>query len=335
MELVPSSLAPTTSIPSFIQQQVPLSSKNWFGTGGNARFYAEPVDITQFSQALLFAKQHALPICIVGSGANMLISDDGFDGLVIHPLITTLTFVTEPDGTYVRAGAGITIDALITFCFDNGYRNLEEFSGIPGTVGGAVYINVHYFEFLISQFLHRATVIECATGAIYTVDNNWFNFGYNQSTLQNKQFYLVDASFRVQKSSPDNIAFARGRAQEIIRHRITRYPIKNTCGSFFRNFLPHEVTVESNGKKMIYIAFYLDKLGIKGTLSHGDAIVSHQHANMIVNRGNGTSADIIALARRMQELVHGSFGIVPQPECELIGFASYPLLKKEGKTCVE
>ena len=82
----------------------------------------------------------------------------------------------------------------------------------------------------------------------------------------------------------------------------------------------------SQGKKLIYVAYYLDKIGVKGELTVGDAVVSYQHANMIINRGNATSADIIALARKMQELVFEKFGIIPQPECRLIGFKNYPLL---------
>ena len=91
-----------------------------------------------------------------------------------------------------------------------------------------------------------------------------------------------------------------------------------TCGSFFRNFSPDEVV--HTEKKLIYVAYYLDKVGIKGELSVGDAIVSHQHANMIVNRGKATSTDIITLAQLMQKMVFDRFGIKPQPECQLVGF---------------
>jgi UDP-N-acetylmuramate dehydrogenase len=100
-----------------------------------------------------------------------------------------------------------------------------------------------------------------------------------------------------------------------------------TCGSFFRNFLPHEVPFEIHNKKILFVAYYLDKIGIKGILRSGNALVSHQHANMIVNVGNATSTDIITVAREMQTLVHKTFGIIPQPECQLIGFTEYPLMR--------
>ena len=100
---------------------------------------------------------------------------------------------------------------------------------------------------------------------------------------------------------------------------------KTPAAASLEIFMTNEVTIESNGKKMIFVAYYLDKIGVKGALSVGDAIVSYQHANMLVNRGNATTQDIITLARTMQELVHKEFGIIPQPECRLIGFKEYPL----------
>lgn len=215
---------------------------------------------------------------------------------------------------------------LIVYCLDNNLLGLEEFSGIPGTVGGSVYINLHYFQFLLAQFLVRATIIDKYTGQTSVVEPSWFEFGYDQSKLHEENHYLVDATFKLKKASEIETAFAQGRRIEIIRHRESRYPKKNTCGSFFRNFHDHEVSLTSNGKKMIYVAYYLDKIGVKGSLQKGGAVVSYQHANMLVNQGTATSTDIIMLARAMQEMVQKEFGILPQPECRLVGFKQYPLL---------
>lgn len=309
---------------TLISQHVPLHDKNWFATGGAAEYYAAPKTAAEFQDALRFAHTHALPITMLGQGANCLINDTGIKGLVIQPHLKEITILQ--DGL-VTAGAGTTMHDLIDACLAHNLVGLEEFSGIPGTVGGSVFINLHYFEFLLSQFLVTAHVMHKETGEIITVDNAWFAFGYNISTLHHAPYYLIDATFQLQQTDALGAAYARGRSCEIIRHRVARYPSKNTCGSFFRNFLPDEVTHTSNGKKMIYVAYYLDKLGIKGQLQVGDAIVSHQHANMIVNRGNATTDDIIKLAHTMQTIVHEKFGIMPHPECRLLGFKDYPLLR--------
>lgn len=312
-----------------IQENIQLSDKNWFNTGGKARYFAAPSTPYEFQQAVLFAQKNQLPIFILGHGANILISDHGFDGIVIQPCLTKIALVHDhADNNFalIKADAGVSIADLINFCLGNKMSGLEEFSGIPGTVGGSVYINLHYFQFLLSHFLVEAEVIEKSTGKIITVSNAWFNFGYNKSTLQENNHYLVSATFKLKKINDLEKAFAQGRSVEIIRHRMARYPTKNTCGSFFRNFHESEVNLTSNSKKIIFVAYYLDKIGVKGVLHHGNAIVSYQHANMIVNQGNATSSDIIAVAHDMQKLVLENFGILPQPECRLVGFKEYPLL---------
>jgi UDP-N-acetylmuramate dehydrogenase len=309
-----------------ITRNVPLKDKNWFATGGNASYFCEPTTPEEFQEALECAYFQQLPIFVLGHGANILISDDGFDGLVIRPQLKNIQIKHENDQYLVKAGAGVSMHDLILFCLQNNLIGLEEFSGIPGTVGGSVYINLHYFQFLLAQFIVEATIIDREIGRLHTVKPEWFEFGYNQSILHSEEHYLVDATFKLEKVCNLEAAFAQGRRIEIIRHRANRYPAKNTCGSFFRNFHDHEVTLMSNGKKMIFVAYYLDKIGVKGQLKIGDAIVSYQHANMLVNQGNATSADIITLARIMQEMVKKEFGILPQPECRLIGFKKYPLL---------
>ena len=137
---------------------------------------------------------------------------------------------------------------------------------------------------------------------------------------------MISATFTLKTATDEETAFAQGRKTEIIRHRAHRYPQVRTCGSFFRNFLANEVTLEIENKKIIFVAYYLDKIGVKGSLRSGNAIVSRQHANMIVNTGNATSNDIITLAQQMQKLVQEKFGILPQAECQLIGFKKYPLI---------
>lgn len=311
-----------------ILQNIPLADKNSFGTGGNAKFYCRPKTALSFAQALSFADNHNLDIFVLGNGANVLISDQGFAGLIIHPALEKIEIISNTHQNnkaeiLVKAGAGTCLETLINFCLDNQILGLEEFSGIPGTVGGAVYINLHYYEFLLEHFLISATVIDKKTNEISIVDPAWFEFGYDQSKLQYKDHFLIDATFKLKKADALITAYAKGRSQEIIRHRRKRYPYKNTCGSFFRNFHPHEVA--HTHKQLIYVAYYLDQLGVKGELSIGGASVSHQHANMIVC-ANGTSTDILELTLKMQKMVHYTYGIKPQPECQLVGFDNNPFL---------
>lgn len=316
-------------IPSYIQHNIPLSQRTWFGTGGPAKFYTEPTTIEELTNSVDWAKENNLPIFMLGKGANILISDDGFNGLVIHPKIKTIFHEIKTKTTAeVTAGAGVEIDEIIEYCLENKLIGLEEFSAIPGTIGGAIFINIHYFSHLLSHFVLHATVLEIASGKIETVPAEWFSFGYDQSRLHGGEYILVDATFSVTPTSDVNTAYAHGRADEISRHRKQRYPYRGTCGSFFKNFSPEDVTIISNGKKAIWVGYYLDQLGVKGELHVGGASVSHKHANMIVNNRNATSQDILSLARLMQKKIYDHYGLLAEPECQLIGFSNYPLLKK-------
>jgi UDP-N-acetylmuramate dehydrogenase len=308
-----------------ISHNIPLADKNWFKTGGNAKFYAEPTTAQEFADALLYAKENFLEIFVLGEGANILISDDGFDGLVIRPQLNAIAF--DLKNNTVTAGAGVSVPNLINVCLDHKLSGLEEFSGIPGTVGGSVYINIHYYQFLLSDFLCGAQVIEKSTGAILNVTPEWFAFGYNFSTLHESNYYLVSATFQLQPLTDLETAYARGRQTEIIRHRNKRYPLERTCGSFFRNFFKEEYMLAQNAAQVPYVAYYLDKVGVKGVLRSGGAVVSYLHANMIVTEPGATTTDVINLVKEMQSLVQKNFGILPQNECQLIGFKKFPLLK--------
>jgi UDP-N-acetylmuramate dehydrogenase len=218
------------------------------------------------------------------------------------------------------------VATLIDYCLDLGLIGLEEFSGIPGTVGGSLFINIHYFQHFLGNFLAKALVIDRRTAELMEVDAAWFNFGYDASRLIDKMFYVVQATFLLQPKDAIACAYAKGRRDEIIRHRLQRYPNANTCGSFFRNFHLEELPFEIEGKKIPFVAYYLDKIGIKGVLCVGNAIVSYQHANMLVTKPNATSQDVVDLAKTMQQMVFDKFGISPQPECQFLGFEEYPLL---------
>ncbi len=236
-----------------IQENISLSDKNWFRSGGNARFFCGPKNVLEFQQALDFARNNNFEVFVLGEGANILISDDGFDGVVIKPQIKDMTILNKNESeALVQVGAGARFHDLITFCLDNNLSNLEEFSGIPGTVGGCVYINIHYYEFLLDQFLTEAQVIHCKTGEVMTVKADWFNFGYDQSKLLDKEYFLVSATFKLKVLNDIETAFAKGRHVEIIRHRERRYPTQGTCGSFFRNFHPTEIA--NTAKKLVFVA---------------------------------------------------------------------------------
>jgi UDP-N-acetylmuramate dehydrogenase len=304
-----------------IQTNVSLAPYTWFKTGGPAAFFAEPATNEECQEAVSFAHANNLPLTIIGEGANILISDLGVKGLVLHPAMQTI-LVQE---NLITVGAGVGMPQLVERCLQENLGGLEEFSGIPGTVGGSLYINIHYFEWLLSSFLVSAEVLDLTTNEILSVDATWFNFGYNTSTLLLKKHLLLTATFSLKKLTDHEVWYARGRRTEIIRHRERRYPKERTCGSFFRNFFEHEYRLARGSTQVPYVAYYLESVGVKGQLKVGGASVYALHANMLVTAPGATTNDVIQLAQTMQQRVVERFGIIPQPECQLIGFETNPL----------
>lgn len=307
-----------------IERNVPLNDKNWFKTGGSAAFFCRPVSVADWQQALEFARTNNLALSLLGQGANVLLADQGVQGLVICPGQGSMSH--DRDAATITVDAGVSVQQVIDYGIEHGLLGLEEFSGIPGSIGGSLFINIHYFQFFLGNFLDHAIVLDCATGQAMTVDRAWFNFGYDQSRLFQRQHYVVQATFKLTPADAMQCAYAHGRRDEIIKHRNQRYPNANTCGSFFRNFHDDELACAIGGKKLPFVAYYLDKIGIKGELRVGNAIVSYQHANMIVTMPGATSDDVVQLARAMQQKVRDQFGLTPQSECQFLGFGQNPLL---------
>lgn len=293
-----------------------------------ARFFCTPTTIQECYSVITYAQINNLSITILGSGANVLIADKGIDGLVLNPQFCDISIQEHTNHVALTVGAGVSMDAIISFCLHHNLLGLEEFSGIPSSIGGAVYINLHYYQFLLEQFLTRATIMNLITGTTTIINNSWFNFGYNDSRLHNKEELLVNATFKLQRATSAQTAFAYGRRLEIIRHRAKRYPTMRTCGSFFRNLRPHETNHFINNKKIIYAAYYLDAVGVRrDQLSVGGAQVSSRHSNMIITRQGATSDNIIKLAQLMKQRVYEQFGVILQPECQLLGFLQNPFKK--------
>jgi UDP-N-acetylmuramate dehydrogenase len=307
-----------------IKRSVCLKDKIWFRTGGNAVYFCVAASERDFAVAADFSLKNSLKFFVFGGGANTLICDDGFDGLVIKSGLNFL--YQDKDKNRIVAGAGVKIQSLIDYSLEKGFIGLEEFSGIPGTVGGAVFMNIHYMGRFLGDYLVGAKVLDVQKNTLLTVDKSWFNFGYDDSRLHMKKHILVQASFQLSRGDSLMVCNAKARRDNIIQNRNARYPCRNTCGCFFKNFNDEEIDFLVDGKKIVSAAHYLEIAGARRGLSSGCATVSKKHSNMIVTRPGATSEDVIDVAIKMQELVLHRFGILLRPECELIGFKEYPLM---------
>ncbi len=314
-------------IPDYIKQDISLKQYNWYELGGNAKYFAEVTNLNNFLSIMDFKDKFNLPIKILGLGANVLISDEGYNGIIVKLFNKNISHAYIDDNYGIlKADAGCTIEQLINYSLNEALLfGLEEFSGIPSTVGGALFINLHYFSFLISQFILNAEIYDINNNTTMTVNNNWFEFGYDTSKVKNnKQYIILSATFLLKRNNNIYAEYAKGRSIEIIRHRKSRYPYQKTCGCFFKNVSTDIAISNHEGKKILAASYYLDKVGARDETKINNCWVSSQHANMFIHNGYGTSTDIIKLAKILQEKVYKKYNILLEPECELIGFSEYP-----------
>jgi UDP-N-acetylmuramate dehydrogenase len=242
------------------------------------------------------ALDRQIPFFILGGGSNVLADDRGFRGLILHVSTENL----DRKGDTVRAGAGISFDGLIEHTLDMGLTGLEFASGIPGTLGGALIGNAGCYGHEIGEFLVEALLLR-PDGRLETVGPEEFGFRYRETDLRETGTVVLEAVLRLQRGDVDQAANLR---REKILDRRAKHPVDlPSAGSWFRN-LP---CAEPGGRRRA-AGILLEQVGAKD-MNEGDARVFAKHANMIVNAGRATSADVLKLATRMKMAVQEKFGV--------------------------
>lgn len=297
-----------------ILENISLKPYTNFKIGGNAHYFCEPKNKEEIIESLEFANDNNLPTFILGLGANILVNDEGFPGLVIRQRNEEIYVKDE----IITASSGTTMENLIKKALAENLIGIEDFSGIPSTVGGALYINLHYYNSFIGPLINSALVVNKNTLMLEEIDKDWFGFGYDTSKLKNnKDFILIEASFLLRKVCDNEKYEALGKSKEIIRTRLYKYPQEPSVGSVFQNLTTEEK--EKYNLPTRSVAYLIDVCGLKGKRV-GDAMISPRHANIIINVGSATAKDVINLANLVKHIIKERFDIDLRFEMELVGF---------------
>jgi len=304
-----------------VLQDAPLSRYTRFGIGGPADLYAETKDANTFIRAMKIASSSGMETVVIGGGTNLIVSDDGFRGLV-------LKFASDgiwEDGTHIHADAGAVLQTLVDYSIDRGLKGLETMTGIPGSVGAAVYGNAGAYGHSISERVTSVRFIDA--GELREFDNAECEFHYRESVFKrHKEWIIVSSTLALE---PADAGELRAAADKILAVRNAKYPPTMKCaGSIFKNFLlaelPANVAAEVPAKSVIEgkvpSAWFLEQVGAKGMRS-GDIHVADYHANLIYNAGNGTAADLVQLIQELKRRVERRWGIPLEEEVQYVGFA--------------
>ncbi len=281
---------------------VPLGPLTTYKSGGSARWLAEVDDRETLSELIATGLISSHPVLVLGRGSNLVVSDGGFDGLVIR-LGSGFTEI-HIDGFSVTAGAAVPLPRLARAAVEAGVGGLEFFVGVPGSVGGAVRQNAGCFGTETKDRLVRAEVIDLITGTVREGTPGTLDLSYRHSNLKPSDL-VVEAVF---EGAPGDPVAGAEEMRSITRWRRDHQPGGTfNAGSVFKN-PPGEPA-----------GALIDRLGLKGTRV-GDVAVSEKHANFFVAGPEATSADILRLVEKVKDMVFEMTGTKLEPEIQFVGF---------------
>ena len=280
-----------------------MANHTTFRIGGPAPLFIEPFDVPSLRFTLSVLKTAAVPYFVLGGGSNIVVSDKGFEGAVVS--MSALCHI-EADGEYVAAGAGASVSSVVSFCTEHALSGLEPFAGLPGSAGGAVYMNARCFDVSVSDILSEVRYIDCETLEEKTYRFSASDWDYKISPFQNTLRIVTCAVFKTRRLSEDKKGEIAERCKAYVAERSTKGHYKfPSAGSVFKN---NRAFGKPSGK-------IIDEAGLKGMRS-GGAQVAPWHGNFIVNTGGATAADVRALADRIVEIVRQKTGFTL--ECEIL-----------------
>lgn len=294
-------------VPAGMREHVSLAPFTTWQVGGPARYFIEPSDVEQVQAALAWARERDVPWRAIGRGSNLLVADEGFDGLVVRLGNAFSQVRVTPEGAFghVEAQAGVPCAQFVISCNQAGYGGLEPLVGVPGTVGGAVAMNASAHGKAVSEGFLEGRVL-LGDGRIETWPQEAFHFVYRHSRLHDEPVLFLDGAWRLPAVDRDE---ARTRIRELQRWRNEKQPTNfPSGGSTFRN----------PGDGLPAAGAMIEQIGAKGRRL-GNAEVSEKHANFIVNRGGASAADINGLIVALQAEVEARFGVRLVPEVMGLG----------------
>lgn len=282
------------------REQEPLAAHCTFRIGGPAEVFVCPESEAQLVRAVLLCREQGVRYYLLGNGSNILFSDQGFCGAVID--LSALKGPVVREGRTLRAGAGVRLSALCLEALRAGLTGLEFAYGIPGTVGGAVYMNAGAYGGEIKNVLVSVRYLT-AQGEVQTVPAAELDLGYRHSVFETNGGCILAAEFCLKEGDPAQI---RAGMDDLMARRADKQPLdKPSAGSTFKRPVGG------------FAAQMIDEAGLKG-YAVGGAQVSEKHAGFVINRGGATCGDVLALMEHIQKTVQARTGILLEPEVKII-----------------
>lgn len=278
----------------------PMKRHTSFRAGGNAEWFCIPETVEELKAVVCACNKAGMPWYMTGNGSNLLVSDDGFPGVMIS---TGKFDKLEVKGGTVTAGAGVLLARAAGAALKAGLTGLEFAAGIPGSVGGAVVMNAGAYGSEMKDVLKNVTVLT-DDGEVQTLTAEELELGYRTSSIQKNGWLVLEAEFELQQGNPEEI---RARMDDLAFRRRDKQPLEfPSAGSTFKRPEGH------------FAGKLIEDAGLKG-FSVGGAEVSVKHAGFVINKGGATASDIYSLCKKVERTVMETFGVALELEVRLLG----------------
>lgn len=279
----------------------PMRKHTTFNIGGPADYLIFPADIPQLTEIIKLLNRHDIPFTILGNGSNVLVLDKGIRGAVIK-FHAPMSY-KSCEGNRIVAGAGAYLKHISQFAADNGLTGMEFACGIPGSLGGAVFMNAGAYDGEMKNVVKEVKTVT-ATGKILTYSAEECSFGYRHSVFQANGQAIAEITLEL---SPGNKAEIAAKMEDYTKRRESKQPLElPSAGSTFKR------------PEGYYAGTLIDNTGLKG-LKIGGAQISTKHAGFVVNSGNATAQDVLDLIKEVQDRVYKEKGVRLYPEVRIIG----------------
>ena len=279
----------------------PMSKHTTFGVGGPADVFVTPDSVDEAAATVCACRKLGVPYFVLGKGSNLLVSDEGFRGVIVA--LDKLNGI-EVAGTTIECEAGASLGSVAERACELGLCGFEFAGGIPGTVGGACFMNAGAYDGCMADVLRSVDVLD-ANGEVCTIDADDLALGYRTSRVRTEGLVVLRARIELASGDPQEI---RAKMRELNRRRKEKQPLEyRSAGSTFKRPEGHFAG------KLIMDA------GLKG-YAVGGACVSTKHAGFVVNTGGATAADVRSVISHVQDEVERQFGVQLEPEVRFLGW---------------
>ncbi|KKP91714.1 MAG: UDP-N-acetylenolpyruvoylglucosamine reductase [Parcubacteria group bacterium GW2011_GWA2_36_10] len=304
-----------------IQENIILAPYTTFKIGGPAEYFALVKTLEELQEAIAWAKENAKDIFVFGGGSNLLISDNGIKGLVIKLDLQRLEF----DENKVIVGAGLSLAYLLNQALENALTGLEFAAGVPGTVGGAIRGNAGTYGLAMGDVVTAIRYLD-KNNELKTMAKNEADFAYRHSIFKVNNYLIVEAELLLAKG---DVAASKALVQERLMYRKNNHPNQPSAGCIFKNISFKEADIESLKAKSIEVekflehkkipaGYLIEKAGLKAK-TIGQAQVSTQHANYIINLGGAKAEEVMILTSLIKQQIRDKFGLQLEEEVQFVG----------------